>query len=301
MMVEEGVVDFNNLPEGCIANIVSLTTPRDASILSLVSSTFRSASDSDAVWDHFLPSDYHSILSQSPSSSSSSSFPSKKHLFLFLSQNPLLIDEGKMSFQLDKVNGKKCYMLSARMLFIVWGDTPRYWKWVSHPDSRFSEVAELVSVCWFEIRGWINTRLLSPNTLYAAYFVFKPNPVGAYGFEYQSVDVSIAIAGGETRERTVFLDAERGRRLRYQIVPRRAGIFNRTRFVPIVEENNNNVDDLQCPKEKGDGWLEIELGEFFNQGGEDKEVEMGVYEIKGGDWKGGLVVQGIEIRPKLNP
>lgn len=40
------------------------------------------------------------------------------------------------SFQLDKVYGKKCYMLSARTLFIVWGDTPRFWRWISHPDVR---------------------------------------------------------------------------------------------------------------------------------------------------------------------
>lgn len=40
------------------------------------------------------------------------------------------------SFQLDKMYGKKCYMLSARTLFIVWGDTPRYWAWTSLPDAR---------------------------------------------------------------------------------------------------------------------------------------------------------------------
>jgi hypothetical protein len=28
-------------------------------------------------------------------------------------------------------------MLSARSLYIVWGDTPRYWRWISVPDSRY--------------------------------------------------------------------------------------------------------------------------------------------------------------------
>ncbi|KOM30024.1 hypothetical protein LR48_Vigan845s005200 [Vigna angularis] len=332
--------EFNNLPEGCIATILSLTSPRDACRLSLVSSTFQSAAESDAVWHKFLPSDFHTLLSQYPSSS----FPSKKHLYLHLCQNPLLIDNGKKSFQLDKVYGKKCYMLSARTLFIVWGDTPRYWAWTSLPDARFSEVAELVSVCWLEIRGWINTGMLSPKTLYGAYLVFRPSPSGIYGFDYQSVEVSIRIAGGEVSKRIVYLDAERGRRLRYQIVPRR--IFNRARFLtsveaPLAEHNsnnncnnnrnnnsfdfqypninnnnrnnnsfdfqypnindnnrNNNSFDLQYPKERGDGWMEVELGDFFNDGEDDKEVEMGACEIKSGDWKGGLVLQGIEIRPK---
>jgi hypothetical protein len=53
-----------------------------------------------------------------------------------------------------------------------------------------------------------------------------------------------------------------------------------------------------CLKERGYGWLEIKLGEFFNGGEDDGEVEMSVLEVKGGNWKGGLIVQGIEIRPK---
>ncbi|XP_027365554.1 putative F-box protein PP2-B12 isoform X2 [Abrus precatorius] len=289
-MVEEGV-GLNNLPEGCIANVLSFITPREVCRLSLVSSTFRSAAESDAVWDKFLPSDCSTIVSHF----SSLSIHSKKDLYLYLSQKPLLIDDGKKSFQLDKVYGKKCYMLSARSLFIVWGDTP-----------RFSEVAELVSVCWLEIRAWMNTGMLSPTTLYGAYLVFKPSRAGTYGFEYQSVEVCVGIGESDTCKRTVFLDPERERRLRYQIVPRR--VFNRARFMveaqaaPVMENNNSNSNvDLEYPKQRGDGWLEVELGEFFNEGGEDKDLEMGVYEIKSGDWKGGIVVQGIEIRPKTNP
>lgn len=91
-MTQSVVVDFNNLPEGCIANILSFTSPRDVCRLSLLSSTFRSAAQSDAVWNKFLPSDFHTILSQS----SSLSLPSKKDLFLYLCQKPLLIDDGKM-------------------------------------------------------------------------------------------------------------------------------------------------------------------------------------------------------------
>ena len=294
-------VEFHDLPEGCIENVLTFTTPRDVARLALVSSTFRSAAHSDSVWDRFLPSDYRSILSQSDLDDSLSLL-SKKDLYLYLCQKPILIDDGKKSFQLDKIDGKKCYMLSPRSLFIVWGDTPRYWRWISLPDSRFSEVAELVSVCWFEIRGWINTSMLSAKTLYGAYLVFKPSAGGSYGFEYQPVEASIVIAGGDAVERSVFLDAERGRRLRYQIVPRRTrpGIFTRARFVEAPVEPMESVDDLQqkYPKERADGWSEMELGEFFIEGGDDKEVEIGVYEIRGGDWKGGLVVQGIEIRPK---
>ncbi|KAL5068534.1 hypothetical protein RYX36_019421 [Vicia faba] len=299
---EEEPLEFHDLPEGCIENVLSFTTPQDVARLSLVSSTFKSAAESDSVWDKFLPADYRSIIAQSETDVDDClSSLSKKDLYVNLTQKPILIDGGKKSFQLDKVDGKKCYMLSARSLFIVWGDTPRYWTWISLPDSRFSEVAELVSVCWFEIRGWINTSMLSPQTLYGAYLVFKTSGSGTYGFEYQPVEASIVIAGGDHVERNVFLDAERGRRLRYQIVPRRfrTGIFSRAPFVEAPVAPTESVEDMQkYPKDRADGWLEMELGEFFNEGGDDKEVEIGVYEVKGGGWKGGLVVQGIEIRPK---
>jgi hypothetical protein len=38
---------------------------------------------------------------------------------------------------LDRETGAKCYMLSARGLTIIWGDTPQYWSWIPLTDSRF--------------------------------------------------------------------------------------------------------------------------------------------------------------------
>jgi len=52
---------FQKLPEGCIAAILSGTTPVDACRLSLVSKTFCSAAESDTIWEHFIPSDSHCL------------------------------------------------------------------------------------------------------------------------------------------------------------------------------------------------------------------------------------------------
>ncbi|XP_024029827.1 putative F-box protein PP2-B12 [Morus notabilis] len=295
----EAVVDyFYVLPEGCIADIVSLTSPRDACRLCMVSTTLRSVAESDTVWERFLPPDYLSVVSPH-------SLPctSKKDLFFSLCDRPLLIEQGTKSFSLEKESGKKCYMLSARALSIVWGDTPRYWRWVPLPESRFEDVAELISVCWFEICGNIDIRMLSPSTLYTANLVFK-STMGAYGFEHLPVEATIGLVGGETSMRSVYLDAERGRRLRYRIVPRRLGLYIRNRTVeyeteaPPPREADNDQKVQNHPKERGDGWLEIELGEFFYDGRQEGELEIKVSEVTNGDWKGGLIVQGIEIRPK---
>lgn len=131
------MVKFEELAEGCIATILSRTTPVDAGKLSLISKTFHSAANSDDVWDRFLPPHspfIDSIILQSPSLVK---VPTKKDLYLALSDRPMIIDHGKKSFQLERKSGKKCYMLAARSLSIAWGNDDRYWNWIAMPDSRF--------------------------------------------------------------------------------------------------------------------------------------------------------------------
>ncbi|KAF4384422.1 hypothetical protein G4B88_028496 [Cannabis sativa] len=306
----EAVDYFYMLPEGCIAHIVSLTSPRDACRLCLVASIFKSAAESDAVWEKFLPPGYHSFIVDSDYHRRALT---KKDLYFSLCDQPLLFDEGRKSFSLDKVSGKKCYMLSARVLSIVWGDTPRYWTWIPSPEARFGDVAELISVCWFEILGKIDIRMLSPSTLYTANFVFKSTR-GAYGFEHQTLDAVVGLVGGQKSTRSVYLDDEAGqRRRRSQIVPRRMGLLFRNhrnmeteisttrsdRDMDMdMDRDRDRNDEHNHPKVRGDGWMEVELGEFFYDGGQEGELEINLLEVKGGNWKGGLIVQGIEIRPK---
>jgi hypothetical protein len=89
---------FEDLPEECIAAIFSRTTPLDAGRLSILSKTFRSAADSDAVWNQFLPSDPNFIDSVISNSPSLANIPTKKALYLALSDHPVIIDDGKKVF-----------------------------------------------------------------------------------------------------------------------------------------------------------------------------------------------------------
>lgn len=92
-MVEGAFSPIDSLPEECVSHVISLTTPRDACILSLASPGFRSAVDSDATWQQFLPLDCFSILSRAVDPVV---FSSKKDLFFKLSDRHVLIDGGKM-------------------------------------------------------------------------------------------------------------------------------------------------------------------------------------------------------------
>ena len=134
---------------------------------------------------------------------------------------------------------------------------------------RFLEVAYLRHVRWLEIRGMINNLALSPNTQYAAYLVFKM--FGSYGFRNCPLELTIGVGGSHSSTKIVRLDPNVKGRL------------------------HNRVVGLQRPSVRSDGWLEIEIGEFVNSGLED-EVQMNV---KGASkWKRGLLLEGIEVRPK---
>ncbi|KAK3427607.1 hypothetical protein EUGRSUZ_F03790 [Eucalyptus grandis] len=286
--------DFSVLPEGCIATVVSFTSPPDACRLASVSSIFKSACDSDAVWASFLPPDWRPMVSRSASS--------LKELYFSLCDDPVLVGDGKMSFSLDRHNGKKCIMLSARALSITGNDrlimrseralsitrddTQSYWSWSHMPNSRFREVAELIKVSWLEIRGTISSRMLSPRTLYAAYLVFKFTHK-RNGFQMRVFEVGAGFAGYEVGKRSVYLSRTKRSTLWY-------GINRPPVYIPLESDEG----DDSYPKERRDGWLEIELGEFLTEDGQDGEVEMSVVDAKGNRCLVALVVEGIEIRPK---
>ncbi|KAJ3672142.1 hypothetical protein LUZ60_006863 [Juncus effusus] len=282
---------IESLPEDCVSHVISLTSPRTVCISATASPIFRSAADSDATWQRFMPSDCSSILARSVDPVE---YSSKKDLFLRLCKSHVLIDGGLMSFGLESSSGKKCYMISARALEIVWGDSPKYWRWISLPDSRFEEVAELIEVCWLEIRGKISVNFLSPNTTYTCYLIYKltdsSNGLGCpLGMISQQTSVSL---NKQTNRSSVCL----------QSFHKRLGGFRRFKKYRLMFNSCETVERSESEaregKEREDGWMEVEMGEIWCGEGVEGEVEMSMSETKG-HWKSGLLVQGIEIRPKV--
>ncbi|URE33342.1 F-box protein [Musa troglodytarum] len=234
--------EFAKLPQDCILHVFSFATPRDSCRSAVVSKAFYSCTGADALWERFLPSDYAEILSRAVNPVSSSS---KKELYFGLCK-PILIDGGKLSFHLERSTGSKCYMVSSRNMWMTWGHVLRHWRWISHSDSRFGEVAELVSVCWFDIGGSINSGLLSKKTWYTVYIVFELAS-DVYGLNAAPQKVSISL-----------------------------GTYSSDRFITLQQDDDDD-DDKEEEEEKGkkklrdDGWMEIELGDFYNDEGDQGE------------------------------
>ncbi|OWM72345.1 hypothetical protein CDL15_Pgr018230 [Punica granatum] len=266
-MMRLDLFDISGLPEGFRSTVIALISPRDACRVSAVSSVFKSAADSDSVWERFLPTDIDSVLSRASAApySQTLQLSPRKQLYLSLCHRPVLIDDGRWSFSLGRSSGKKCYMLSARELSIRVG---------RHPErataraiqvlilcicmNRFPEVAELINVCWFEIWARFDVRILSLSTLYAAYLVFKFNP-DSDGFENLPIEVGVHHVDGETiMNRTVYLDHD----------------------LELLQEGTDIY-----PKEREDGWLEIKLGEFPCNDGYDGEMRVNLMQVDYGCWK----------------
>ena len=131
---------------------------------------------------------------------------------------------------------------------------------------RFPEVAELKYVWWFDVKAMIETRILSLRTNYTAYLVFK-FVESKYGFARRPVDSGVYIEGSDNGVR---------RRL-------------------LLDPSRNMA---RLSQDRRDGWIEIEMGEFFNENGDDGKLVCSLFEFDSFITKRGLIIQGIEVRPK---
>lgn len=107
----------------------------------------------------------------------------------------------------------------------------------------------------------MNTKMLSSNTYYGAFLVVK-FAHRAFGLDHLPSEVLIEV-GNSRYEGTICL---------------------------CHSESSDRI------RERSDGWMEIEIG-YFHTDDVEKQVKMSLKEVKGVHLKGGLIVEGIEVRP----
>lgn len=131
--------------------------------------------------------------------------------------------------------------------------------------------------------------MLSPKTFYVAYLVVKFAD-RAYGLDFLPSEVSVELGNFKSQGK-VNLNPQEGRKKPLQHVHflNRLETLRRSRL--LQDQGRRGL----CERENG--WMEIELGSFFNDGN-GEEVKISLREVKGQHLRGGLIVEGIEIRPK---
>jgi len=138
---------------------------------------------------------------------------------------------------------------------------------------RFETVAALREAYRFEFNCRMNTRVLSLRTRYSVYIVFKKADNWC-GFKGVSIEAVVGIVGEESFRSFICFDTHgKGQARKRKVVAK--------------------------PELREDGWMETEIGEFYNEGGlmSSDEVEISTVEGKYAQQKRGLVILGIEIRP----
>ncbi|EMS51376.1 F-box protein PP2-B10 [Triticum urartu] len=281
---------MERLPAELVSAAFAGTTPRDAGRAAMVSTAFRAAADSDIVWARFLPP--LELLAPEPQS--------KKDMFLRLLDGPVLLRDRLMgdlrqmlhavgeesvhrvgphaaALELDPSLGLHVRARSSHLPIVfrylmplLLQPTISIYDNPSYVCHRFSEGAQLNSVTWLEIRGSIHTDMLTPDSKYGAYLVFKRTQ-NFSGFNYP------------IQKATLYFG---------QIMEYTSPVLLGENWTPPPELG------VAQPQRRADGWMEISLGHFHTSGNElYAEMSFSLMETEGEvTQKRGLIVHGIEIR-----
>jgi len=279
---------MGDLPESCISHILCFTTPGDVCRFSAVNHTFSSAGNSDSVWDKMLPIQYPHLLARMDSPLE---ICSKKELYFALC-HPNWIDGRTKKFWIERDTGKLCLFLSPKDLNITSGDDNQYWHWISQDESSLKEIAELIAVRQLEVKGQFDCKLLSPGAAYSVSFRLKVPESGiirniprrkhfhslyvrpACRWNGKPVKFSITTPCGD-----------------HQIYARYLSDMN----IPVETEGYQMAPFRHVEE----GWMEFDAGRFVveEKGDNPGSIEFCMREWEGGNWKGGLLLEGVKILP----
>ncbi|GAB4856915.1 hypothetical protein Ancab_014833 [Ancistrocladus abbreviatus] len=156
---------LGDLPESCVAMVLKYLEPKDICKLAKLNRAFREASSADFVWESKLPSNYQRLIEKV-----FDKFPDdlcKKDIYAMLCR-PNSFDGGTKKAWLEKSTGGICLAISTKGLTVTGIDDRRYWNHILIDESRFSTVAYLQQIWWFEINGEVEFPF--PAGTYSVFF-----------------------------------------------------------------------------------------------------------------------------------
>ncbi|OMO79432.1 hypothetical protein CCACVL1_13683 [Corchorus capsularis] len=156
---------LGDLPESCVASIIGYLDPPEICKLAKLNRAFRGASWADFVWESKLPPNYQLLVDKIfgfvPEKLG------KRDIYTILCRANTL-DDGAKKVWLDKSTGGVCLSISAKGLRITGIDDRRYWNHIPTEESRFSSIAYLQQIWWFEVEGEVEFPF--PAGTYSVFF-----------------------------------------------------------------------------------------------------------------------------------
>ncbi|XP_022031282.1 F-box protein At2g02240-like [Helianthus annuus] len=215
----------------------------------------------DTYWENKLPNDYDDIIKWSKDDVK---WTTKKELYSILCKG-FLMSNGQGWFFLAK-SGKRCVMLPARSSLLE-----KQWNWMHQSESSI--------VCK------IKSQILSPETTYACYLVYKLPPEKTSG----SIEFPLKVKDANFHDES---DREYFNNFRsiYLLSPQIPVIRPR---VDQKSHNPLNRPKLKgIPRQKDDGWMEVQGLDEIPSAGQETYMTYFSMALKG------ISVQGIEFRPE---
>ncbi|KAG8381367.1 hypothetical protein BUALT_Bualt06G0114900 [Buddleja alternifolia] len=145
--------DLGELPESCIALILSHLDPSQICKIAAVNKTFFRASLCDFVWESKLPENHQILVKRLFISDECEKCKlSKKQIYARFS-HPIRFAGDHTKVWLDNSRGGICVAISWKGMKITGIDDRRYWTHISSDESRFNTIAYLQQIWWLEIDG----------------------------------------------------------------------------------------------------------------------------------------------------
>ncbi|GJZ15778.1 kinase-like domain, phloem protein 2-like protein [Tanacetum coccineum] len=173
-------------------------------------------------------------------------------------------------FWLGEVNGKKFLVLSAKTVVYKFSNVDLFTS-IPSAQSRFQDVIELLPQQVLYLKCTIRSQMLSPDTVYVCYLVFKLSETcEGLHFPVKVRDV---------------LHQEN----------------NEAEFFYFITPSPLNINDTtRVPKQREDGWMEIQVWKFNSTHEfKDDSLSMNMKFTSHEGTMSGLIVCGLEFRPVL--
>lgn len=136
-----------------MASVLLYLDPPQICQLAMLNRTMRMASFADFVWESKLPSNYEAVVARV--FAKDDVLPRnlcKRDVYSRLCR-PNSFDGGTKKVWLDRSIGKTCISIPSNELMITGIDDRRYWTRIQTEESRFSSVAYLQQIWWFQVDG----------------------------------------------------------------------------------------------------------------------------------------------------
>ncbi|KAJ8554476.1 hypothetical protein K7X08_025154 [Anisodus acutangulus] len=159
-------IRLGDLPESCIALVLTYLDPIEICKFGRVNRTFRQASLTDVVWEPKLPENYQILVKNYHLDEESCSL-TKKEIFARLCRPNHFGSSQNKAFWMEKNRGV-CVCISWKEMKITGIEDRRYWSHMLSDESRFSTVAFLKQIWWVEVEG--NLEFEFPAGNYSLFF-----------------------------------------------------------------------------------------------------------------------------------